>query len=180
MFANCRRHGFNPGLRRSPGEGDGNPLQYSYLGNPKDRGAWRATVHEAAESQTRLNDFHWWFLTKLDIVLARVCVQTLSCVRLFAAPWTVSRQAPLSLGFPGQEYWSGKPFPPPGDLPDPGMEPMSLMSPALAGGFFTTGAIWEAPCVYSSCLGLPRLSLCLFNLFSQLTSPWLSSPWAAA
>ena len=43
-----------------------------------------------------------------------------------------------------EEYWSGLPFPPPGDLPDPGTEPTSLTSPALAGGFFTTGTTWEA------------------------------------
>ena len=47
-------------------------------------------------------------------------------------------QAPLSMGFPRQEYWSGLPFPAPGDLTDPGTEPMSLVSPALAGGFFIT------------------------------------------
>ena len=47
------------------------------------------------------------------------------------------------MGFSRLEYWSGLPFPPPGDLPDPGMEPMSLMSPALVGGFFTTSVTWE-------------------------------------
>ena len=61
-----------------------------------------------------------------------------SRVRLFATPWTVVRQAHLSMGFSRQECWSGLPFPSPGDLPDPGMEPGSLTSPALAGGFFTT------------------------------------------
>ena len=69
----------------------------------------------------------------------------LSCfsrVRLFATLWT--RQGPLSLGFSRQEYWSGLPCPPPGDLPDPGIEPTSLLSPALAGMFFTTSATWEA------------------------------------
>ena len=49
-------------------------------------------------------------------------------------PWTIAHRAPLSMGFPRQEYWSGLPFPSQGDLPDPGMEPGS---PALAGGFFT-------------------------------------------
>ena len=49
-------------------------------------------------------------------------------------PWTVAHQAPLSMGFPRQEYWSGLPFPPPGDLPDPGIK---LVSPALEGRFFT-------------------------------------------
>ena len=61
-------------------------------------------------------------------------------IRLFATPWTVAHQAPLSR----QEYWSGLPRPPPGDLPNSGIEPGPLMSPALAGGFFTTSATWEA------------------------------------
>ena len=58
--------------------------------------------------------------------------------------WTVARQAPLSLEFSRQEYWSGLPYAPPGDLPDPGIEPASLRSPALAGGSSTTSATWEA------------------------------------
>ena len=57
----------------------------------------------------------------------------------------VARQVPLSMGFSRQEYWSGLPYPPPGDLPNPGIEPMSFTSPALAGRFFTTSATWEAP-----------------------------------
>ena len=71
----------------------------------------------------------------------------LSCfsrVRLFATPWTVARQAPLFTGFSRQEYWSGLLCPPPGDVPDPGIEAPSLTSPALAGRFFTTSATWEA------------------------------------
>ena len=62
----------------------------------------------------------------------------------FVTLWTVACQAPLSMGLSWQEYWSGLPFSSPGDLPDPEIEPMSLSSPALAGGFFTTSAIWEA------------------------------------
>ena len=62
----------------------------------------------------------------------------LSRVRLFATTWTVARQVPLFMGFPRQEYWSGLPCPPPGDLPDPGIKPRSPAPPALAGGFFTT------------------------------------------
>ena len=73
------------------------------------------------------------------------CDQTLSGVRLFVMPWTIARQAPLSIGFSRQEYWSGMPFPPPGDLPDPEIESMSLTTPVLADGFFTTRATWEAP-----------------------------------
>ena len=68
-----------------------------------------------------------------------------SCVQLFVTLWTVALQALPSMGVSGQEYWSGLPFPPPGDLPDPGIEPMSFVSPALASGFFTTSATWEAP-----------------------------------
>ena len=64
-----------------------------------------------------------------------------SCLTL-GNPWTVTHQAPLSMGFSRQEYWGGLPFPPPGHLPDPGIEPKSLSSPALAGGF------WEALCIY--------------------------------
>ena len=55
----------------------------------------------------------------------KVKVKSLSCVRLFATPWTVAHQAPPSMGFYRQKYWSGLPFPSPGDLPDPGIEPRS-------------------------------------------------------
>ena len=68
------------------------------------------------------------------------------CVQLFANPWTIARQAPLSMGFSRQGHWSGLPCPPPGNLPNPGTEPVSLLSPVLAGRFFTTWATWEAPC----------------------------------
>ena len=61
----------------------------------------------------------------------------LSHARLFATPWTVAHPVPLSMEFSRQEYQSGLPFPPPGDPPDPGTEFTFLMSPALAGGFFT-------------------------------------------
>ena len=59
----------------------------------------------------------------------RICM--LSHVQFFAAPWTVAHQAPLSMGFSRQEYWSGLLCLPPGDLPDPGIEPVPLMYPAL-------------------------------------------------
>ena len=61
-----------------------------------------------------------------------------SRIQLFATLWTVAHQVPLSMGFSRQEYWDGLPYHPPGDLPKPGMESMSLVSPALAGKFFTT------------------------------------------
>ena len=96
-----------------------------------------------------LSPFHPWFyfLNWLSAALkqnvpASICptdtgvhAQSLRCVQLFVAPWTVDFQAPLTIGFPRQEYWSGLPFPSPGDLPSPGVKPES---PALAGGFFTT------------------------------------------
>ena len=67
-----------------------------------------------------------------------------SPVQLFGAPWMVACQAPLPMGFSMQEYWSWLPRPPPGDLPNPGIEPWSPVSPALTGGFFTSSATWEA------------------------------------
>ena len=73
-----------------------------------------------------------------------VCLLShLSCVRLFATLWTVAIQVPLSMGFSRQEYWSGLPCPSPGALPNPGIEPVSLTSPASARGFFATNATWE-------------------------------------
>ena len=65
--------------------------------------------------------------------------------QLFVTPWTVTHQAPLSLEFSWQEYCSGLPFPSLGDPPNPGIEPTSLRSPALAGWFFTTSTTWKVP-----------------------------------
>ena len=77
-----------------------------------------------------------------------VVVQSLSRVQLFATPWMVAHQVPLSMGLFRQEYWRGLPFPSPGDLPDPRTEPVS---PPLASGFFT-----NAP------LGKPRWYMSIF------------------
>ena len=60
-----------------------------------------------------------------------LCIQSLSHVHLFVTLWTVAGQSPLSMGFCRQEYWSGLSFPPPGDLPNPGIKPESPVSPAL-------------------------------------------------
>ena len=82
-----------------------------------------------------------------DCVCVCVCVCVLSRfshVRFFATTWTITSQAPLSMGFSRQEYWSRLPCPSLRDLPDAGIEPASLRSPELAGRFFTTSATWEA------------------------------------
>ena len=65
-------------------------------------------------------------------------------LQLFATLWTVALQAPLSMGFSRQKYWSGLPCPPPGNLPNPGIEPESVTFPASVDRFFTTSATWEA------------------------------------
>ena len=79
---------------------------------------------------------------------------------LFVTPWTVALQAPLSMGFLGQEYCSGLPFPSPGDIPDPGIE---TMYPTLAGRFFTHWVTWEAPYKFNINSG---------NLSSSFSSTW--------
>ena len=73
-----------------------------------------------------------------------------SHVQPYAILWTVAHQAPPSMGLSRQEFWNGLPCLPPGDLPDLGIEPSSLKSPALAGRFFTTSTTWEAlKCLYN-------------------------------
>ena len=72
--------------------------------------------------------------------------QSLSCVHLFGTPWTVARQASLSMRFSRQKCWSGLPFSPPGDLPDLGVEPAS---PGLAGGFSTTKSPGKPSIIYA-------------------------------
>jgi len=83
-----------------------------------------------------------------------MCVCVLCRVRLFAALWTVTRQSLLTMKFSRQEYWGGLPFPSPLDLPNPGIEPTSLIFPALAGRFFTTSATWEAQIMDNLVLGI--------------------------
>ena len=73
-----------------------------------------------------------------------VCVLSRSVVFNSATPWTAARQAPLSMGVLQTRVLEWVACPPPGNLPNPGIEPMSLASPALAGGFFTTNTTWEA------------------------------------
>ena len=80
-------------------------------------------------------------ITKVSVVVMLV---VFSHVQLFVIPWSVANNTPLSMEFSRQEYWSGVPFPPPGDLPYPGIKPMSLASPVLAGRFFTTAPLGKS------------------------------------
>ena len=85
---------------------------------------------------------------RYHLTLVRMQVRALSHfshVQLFVTLWTIACQAPPSMGFSRQEHWSGLPSPPPGDRSNPGIELVSLMSPVLARGFFTTSITWEAP-----------------------------------
>ena len=88
-----------------------------------------------APNSTRLQE-----RIEINLVLVQCLLSCFSCVRLFVTPWTLAHQAPLSMEFSRQEYWSESPFPSPGDLPDLGIEPMSPVSPVLASGFFTISA----------------------------------------
>ena len=96
----------------------------------------------------------------------------LSCVRLLAPAWTIDHQAPLSIEFARQEYCNRLLFPPPGDLPDPGIKLASLESPALAGRFFTTSATWEV--LWDCTLNLG--CLCQIELNCRLPS-WHPESW---
>ena len=81
----------------------------------------------------------------ISVCWTRMCMLNhFSRVQLLVTLWTEARQAPLPMGFSRQEYWSGLLCPPPGDLPNPGIEPVALVSPALADVFFTTSTTWEA------------------------------------
>ena len=122
------------------GEENGNPLQYSCLENSMDREAWQATVYGVAKSWPRPSDWARAFLYFLNVMqhtcfaflntifndcMLKVKVKLLSRVWLFATPWTVAHRAPLFIEFSRQGYWSGLPFPSPGDLPNPVIEPRS-------------------------------------------------------
>ena len=90
-----------------------------------------------------------WIWKQRCVPSRSVCILSpFSSVWLFSTPWTLAPHIPLSMGFLSQEYCSGLPWPPPGDFTDPGIEPLSLTSPTLAGGcffVFTTSTTWEAP-----------------------------------
>ena len=137
--------------------------------------------------QDWLNNFLWGQFLPLCFKLqapyhtpiSRVCVWShFSCVQPFVMLWTVAHQVPLSIGFSRQEYWNRLPFPPPGVLSDPGIEPEFPVPPALAGGSFTTLA---PPGKYPLSFLLPCFiapeylsSTDLYNLFLySCLLPWI-------
>ena len=108
------------------------------------------------------------------VPLAPLCASSctvfcvLSRVQLFATPWIVDNEAPLSIGFSRQVYWSGLPFPTPGDLPHPWVKSECPASPAVAGGFFTTEPPGKPSCsvlLYFSRYYIVRLKMFLFFVF---------------
>ena len=107
-------------------------------------------------------------------VLTCMCAPCLSHILVFATLWTVAHQAPLSMEFSRQDYWSGLPCPPPGDLPHPGTEPMSFMSPAFSGSLFPTSTTWKAgacSCQLPWELEFDNL-LCRFFYYSHMKTIW--------
>ena len=130
--------------------GNGGEKAFSWSGRRLEKGIWKKA----------------FLLRKYQNLLTRaghaahICSVT-QRVHLFVTPWTAARQPPLSMGFSKQEFWSGLPFPIPGDLPNPGIKPVSLSSPALAGGLFTTSAAREAwNMQFSSVQSLRQVRLC--------------------
>ena len=132
-----------------------------------------------------LQDGHHEFLPFLICVYPPfMCVQSrFSHVQLFAILWTVARQVPLSMGFSRQEYWNWLVCPPPEDLPDPGIEPVSLMSSAVGGGFFTTSTTWDIKSeseVAQSCLTLCNPMDCslpgssVYGIFQARVLEWVA------
>jgi len=124
-----------PGLRRSPGEGNGNPLQCSCLGNPMNRGAWQATFMGVERVGHDLVTKPLPESTKVRHGGGFIAVVSCSCDPHGCTP------VPMSVGCSKQEYWSGLPFPSPGNLPNPGIEPRS---PVMAGSFDWTNLCWPS------------------------------------
>ena len=110
----------------------------------------------------------------VTLVCAHAVLSHFSRIQLFVTPWTVAHQVFMPMGFSRQEHWSGLPCPSRGDLPDPGIELMYRTSPALAGRFFTTTAMWEA--LGSKCLADLKYCLSDWNIHSVGTQHTLASP----
>ena len=121
----ARDAGSITGSGKSPGVGNGNLLWYSCLENSMDRGAWSATVMSPRGSK-ELDTTEWLSTLLLNRSNTCMCAKSLQSYLTLCDPKTVARQAPLAMEFSRQEYWSGLPCLPPGDLPHPVIEPVSL------------------------------------------------------
>ena len=139
--------------------GEGSPISVGRKRPPWDR--WtEARTQDWESSQTPLG-VNLKGTSRNSICLCAFMLSCFSVVLLFVTLWTIAHQAPQSMGFSSRFPW-----PLPGDLPDPGIEPASLTSPASAGRFSTTSATWEAPtCLYPHC----RRNSCLSNQNSTCT-----------
>ena len=123
-------------------------------------------------------DFKQCYVTSSFSYSACVRDKSLQSCPTCATLWTVALQAPHSMGFSRREYWGGSPCLPPGDLPHPGIEPTPLMSPAVAGVFFTTRATWEALLIFQVVIYVyylvmkltHKFTFCLWNLLNPFTS----------
>ena len=115
-------------------------VQSSIIYNSQDMGGIQVPINRQIDKE----DIFMFVSVYLYICL----LSHFSCVWCFVTLWTMAHQTPLFMGFSRQEYWSRLPCPPPGELPNPGIEPTSLIFPSLTGRFFTTSTIWEAPCIY--------------------------------
>ena len=107
--------------------------------------------------------------------------QSFRPIRLLVTPWTVARQAPLSMGFSRQEYWSGLPCPPPGDLPEPGVEQEAPCTFCIAGGFFTSEPLGKPqwPCMLLQMAAFPSFEkLSNIPLYVNLTFSLFIHQWA--
>ena len=108
------------------------------------------------------------YITSQDVCVYVCVLSSFSHVGFLATLWTVAHQAPLSMGFSRQEYWSGLPCPPPGDLPDPEIESAS----ALSGRFFTTSTTWEGPSCHTTVIKARReVSPCTVPSIRRKTCP---------
>ena len=127
---------------KTGGEGDdrgwdgwmASPTQWTWVWASSGRW-WRTGKPGVPRSMGSQRVWHEWSAEQQH---DHYSTQSLSCVRFFATLWTVACQAPLCMGFPRQEYWSGLPCPPPGHLSDSGIKPKCPEAPTLAGRFFTT------------------------------------------
>ena len=142
----CRRTGFNPWAGKIPWRREWQPTplflpeEFHEQRSLADPSSWGCKESDTTEQLTLT-----FSLPSRKAQYSEICmVSHFNQVRLCVTLWTTARQAPLSMKFSREEYLSGLPSLPPGDLPNPGIEQASLMSPALAGGFFTTSTTWEA------------------------------------